>query len=117
LIVRELSQEEVATLKQGLRSSDAFTLRRSQILLASNQGQTPQQVAAQLHCSDQCVREAVHAFHAEGLACLKAKSHALIGTNRPWVALGWTGYKNYSITRHATLASKPAYRLCKDWLR
>jgi DNA-binding NarL/FixJ family response regulator len=48
-MVRDLTQEELVALKQGLRSSDAFTLRRSQILLASNQGQTPQQVAAQLH--------------------------------------------------------------------
>ncbi len=66
----------MATLKQGLRSSNAFTLRRCQILLASNQGHTPQQISAQLHCSDQCVREAIHAFHREGLACLKANSHA-----------------------------------------
>jgi hypothetical protein len=29
-----------------------------------------------VHCSDQCVREAIHAFHQEGLSCLKAKSHA-----------------------------------------
>jgi hypothetical protein len=75
-MVRDLTQEELVALKQGLRSSDAFTLRRSQILLASNQGQTPQQVVAQLHCSDQCVREAIHAFQAEGLAFLKGKSHA-----------------------------------------
>ncbi len=75
-MIRELIPEELATLKQGLRSSDAFTLRRCQILLASNQGQTPQQISAQLHCSDQCVREAIHAFHQEGPSCLKAKSHA-----------------------------------------
>jgi transposase len=75
-MVRELNPEELVTLKQGLRSSDAFTLRRCQILLASNQGQTSQQISAQLHCSDQCVREAIHAFHREGRACLKAKSHA-----------------------------------------
>jgi transposase len=87
-MVRDLTQEELVALKQGLRSSDAFTLRRSQILLASNQGQTPQQVAAQLHCSDQCVREAIHAFHAEGLACLKGKSHA---THRDQSALGSAG--------------------------
>jgi hypothetical protein len=42
VMVRELSQEELVTLKQGLRSPDAFTLRRCQILLASNQGHTPQ---------------------------------------------------------------------------
>jgi transposase len=75
-MVRELNQAELVTLKQGLRSSDAFTLRRCQLLLASNQGHTPQQISAQLHCSDQCVREAIHAFHQEGLSCLKAKSHA-----------------------------------------
>ena len=75
-MVRELNPEELVTLKQGLRSSDAFTLRRCQILLASNHGHSPQQISAQLSCSDQCVREAIHAFHREGLACLKAKSHA-----------------------------------------
>src|SRR5688500_2357454 len=75
-MVRELNQEEMVILKHGLRSSDAFTLRRSQILLASDQGHTPQQISAQLSCSDQCVREANHAFHQEGLSCLKAKSHA-----------------------------------------
>jgi transposase len=75
-MVRELDQEELVTLKQGLRSSDAFTLCHCQILLASNQGHTPQQISAQVHCSDQCVREAIHAFHQEGLSCLKAKSHA-----------------------------------------
>jgi transposase len=75
-MARELNQEELVILKQGLRSSDAFTLRRCQILLASNQGHTPQHISAQLSCSDQCVREAIHAFHREGLSCLKAKSHA-----------------------------------------
>ena len=75
-MVREFNQEELMTLKQGLRSSDAFTLRRCQILLASTQGHPPQQISAQLHCSDQCIREAIHAFHQEGLSCLKAKSHA-----------------------------------------
>jgi transposase len=75
-MVRELNQEELVILKQGLRSSDAFTLRRCQILLGSNQGHTPQHISAQLSCSDQCVREAIHAFHREGLSCLKAKSHA-----------------------------------------
>lgn len=80
-MVRELNPEELVTLKQGLRSSDAFTLRRCQILLASNQGHAPQQISAQLHCSDQCVREAIHAFPQAGLSCLKAKSHAT-HTNR-----------------------------------
>jgi transposase len=75
-MIGELNPEELATLQRGLRSPDAFTLRRCQILLASHQGHTPQQISTQVHCSDQCVREAIHAFHQEGLACLKAKSHA-----------------------------------------
>ena len=76
VMVRDLTESELAALKEGVRSSDAFTLRRCQILLASQQQKTPQQIGAQLQCSDQCVREAIHAFHAQGLACLKAQSHA-----------------------------------------
>lgn len=86
-MVRELNPEELVTLKQGLRSSDAFTLRRCQILLGSNQGHAPQQISAQLHCSDQCVREAIHGFHQAGLSCLKAKSHAT-HTNRSAIDAG-----------------------------
>src|SRR5918998_1515156 len=91
IMVRELNSAEMATLKQGLRSSNAFTLRRCQILLASNHGHTPQQISAQLRCSDQCVREAIHAFHREGLACLKAKSHATPTHQAAIDALGLEG--------------------------
>lgn len=63
-------------INKGLRCSDAFTMRRSQILLASREGKTPQHIGSELRCSDQCVREAIHAFHNEGLSCLTAKSHA-----------------------------------------
>ena len=76
LKVRELNEEELEALSKGLHSSEAFTVRRSQILLASMEGKTSQQIGMELRCSDQCVREAVHAFHNEGLCCLVAKSHA-----------------------------------------
>lgn len=76
IMVRALTPEELKTLKEGLHTTDAFTLRRCQILLASRQGKTPRQIARELHCSDQCVREAIHAFHAQGLGCLQANSHA-----------------------------------------
>lgn len=76
LKIRELTQEEMPALKRGVRSPQAFTVRRSQTLLASNEGHTAPQIAAQLHCSDQCVREAIHAFDTEGLSCLSGKSHA-----------------------------------------
>ncbi len=76
LKVRGLSPEDIVALNRGLRSSDAFMVRRSQILLSSREGETPQQIGSELRCSDQCVREAIHAFHNEGFSCLVAKSHA-----------------------------------------
>jgi transposase len=74
LFVRALADAERAALRQGLRSPDAFTLRRSQILLQSDQGQPPSQIAATLGCGTQTVRDALHAFATEGLACLRPKS-------------------------------------------
>jgi transposase len=61
-------------LQQGLRSAGAFTLRRSQILLASAAGQTPAGIARTLGCTPATVRNTIRAFAAEGLACLKEKS-------------------------------------------
>jgi transposase len=43
--------------------------------LSSARGLKAQAIAEQLHCSDETVRAAIHAFHREGLACLKEKSH------------------------------------------
>jgi len=76
LYVRELTTEEIKTLTQGLRSPSAFTVRRSQILLKSHEGQKAQVIAQALHCSDQTVRMAIRAFNQEGLGCLVEKSHA-----------------------------------------
>ena len=53
LYVRELTEEEEQALQKGLRSRDAFTVRRSQILLSSAEGQTVGLIAAQLRCSGQ----------------------------------------------------------------
>lgn len=74
LYVRELKEEEEQGLQKGLRSEEAFTVRRSQILLSSAEGQSTRLIADQLRCSDQCVREAIHAFHAEGLRSLQRQS-------------------------------------------
>jgi transposase len=74
LFVRPPSASERAALRQGLRSPDAFTLRRCQILLHSDQGRRPAQIAAALGCSSQAVRNALRAFAADGLACLRPKS-------------------------------------------
>ncbi len=76
LCIHPLSAAEKHELEIGLRSRDAFTLRRSQILLASARGDASPQIAAYLGCRDQTVRNALHAFHNEGLGCLSAKSSA-----------------------------------------
>ena len=75
LYVREFTAEESQALKKGLQSSSAFTVRRSQILLDSSRGMKAAAIAERLHCSDETVRATIHAFHGEGVACLKEKSH------------------------------------------
>jgi transposase len=74
LYVRPLSTEERQHLEAGLRSSEAFTLRRCQILLASARGQRPAQIARQLSCATQSVRNTIHALHSRGLAAVQAQS-------------------------------------------
>src|SRR5262249_53799557 len=75
LFVRPLSPREHQALRDGLRSPSAFTLRRSQILLASAQGLKPSRIRARLGCSAQTVRNAIRAFHAAGTDCLGEGSH------------------------------------------
>jgi transposase len=68
--VRPLTDAERTALEAGLRSSDAFVLRRCQILLASARGERAPAIARQLGCDDQTVRNALAAFTERGLACL-----------------------------------------------
>jgi transposase len=70
IFVRVLSDEERETLVAGLRSSDAFVLRRCQIVLASARGKIAREIAADLGCDGQTVRTAIAAFNATGRACL-----------------------------------------------
>ncbi len=70
IFVRALSDEEREGLVAGLRSPDAFVLRRCQILLASARGKIAREIAADLGCDGQTVRTAIHAFNTKGLACL-----------------------------------------------
>ena len=73
--IRELTKKEKLELKDGLRSSEAFTVRRCQILLSSEQGQTAPNIAEGLHCSAQSVRRAIHAFNQEGSKSIYKKSN------------------------------------------
>ena len=74
LYLRALTCEERRQLEAGLRSPEAFTLRRCQILLASARGQRPAEMARQLGCATQSVRQAIHAFQTRGPAAAHAHS-------------------------------------------
>lgn len=76
LFVRPLTAEECSTLEAGLRSSNAFTLRRSQILLASARQQGVREIAQMLGCCRQTVRNTIRAFNQSGSVCLKKQSCA-----------------------------------------
>ena len=74
LLVRPLTDAEHDTLAAGLRSPDAFTLRRCQIVLASARGEHASRIARSLGCSEQGVRNAIAAFNRAGLATLTRRS-------------------------------------------
>jgi transposase len=74
LFVRTLTAAERQRFQSGLRSAEAFTVRRCQILLASADGLRASQIAGELRCGVVTVRNALHAFAREGLACLQEKS-------------------------------------------
>jgi transposase len=74
IFVRSLSEEERESLEKGLRSKDAFTMRRSQMLLASSRGERAPKIALNLGCASQTVREAINDFNQRGLDALDRKS-------------------------------------------
>ena len=75
IFVRELTDDERAQVEAGLRSPDAFVLRRCQVVLASARGERAPAIAQHLGCDDQTVREAIRAFNARGVAALLRGSH------------------------------------------
>lgn len=77
IFVRTLSKEERKALEAGLRSSDAFVLRRCQILLASARGEHSPRIAENLGCGSQTARNAIHAFNERGIDALTP------GSSRP----------------------------------
>ncbi len=74
IFVRPLTDAERQQVEAGLRSCEAFVLRRCQILLASARGERATTIARQLGCDDQTVREAIHAFNRNGLAARRPGS-------------------------------------------
>jgi hypothetical protein len=75
--VRELTEEERGRLEVGLRSSEAFVVRRCQVLLASDRGEWAPRIAEMLGSNDQTVRNVVKRFGRERLeACLTGRQRA-----------------------------------------
>lgn len=72
--VRALTQEERQQVEAGLRSSEAFVLRRCQIILASAGGKRAPAIAGMVGCDDETVRDVIRAFNAQGLAALERGS-------------------------------------------
>jgi transposase len=60
--------------------------------MSAEEGLKAGDIGQRLRCSDQCVRDAIHAFEAEGLQCLHEKSRArhspqatFDGAGREWL--------------------------------
>src|SRR5215475_2937193 len=77
IFIRPLTEDEQRQVQAGLHSSDAFVLRRCQILLASARGERAPAIAHHLGCDDQTVRNVIHDFNTGGLAVLQE------GSSRP----------------------------------
>jgi transposase len=77
LFVRSPTDAERQALAAGLRSADALTLRRCQIVLASARGERVPVIACALGCGEQTVRNVIHAFDERGVAALPP------GSSRP----------------------------------
>ncbi len=67
IFVRPLSDAEREALEDGLRSYDAFVLRRCQILFASARGENAYQIAHSLGYGPQAARTAIKRFNEGGL--------------------------------------------------
>lgn len=75
LFVRPLTDAERQVLQDSLRASDAFVLRRAQIVLASAAGERSGQIAPRVGFTTQGVRDVIHAYNRRGLAVLRPGSH------------------------------------------
>ena len=74
LFVRSLIGSEREQLDAGLRSNDAFVLRRCQIVLASARGQRAPAIAEMVGCDDETVRDVIRAFNERGVGVLQRGS-------------------------------------------
>ena len=77
IYVRPVTTAEQQVLTEGLHASDAFVLRRCQIVLASARNESVPAIARTLGCDEQTVRNVIHRFNAHGVTVLSK------GSSRP----------------------------------
>src|SRR5260370_1589999 len=70
IFIRPFTEDEQHQIQAGLRSSNAFVMRRCQILRASARGERAPEIARQLGCDHQTVPNAIHEFNPTGLTGL-----------------------------------------------
>src|ERR687897_451724 len=118
IFVRPLTDAERETLEAGLRSPDAFTLRRCQILLKSADGQNAYQIARNLGCNPQTVRNAIHILNEEGLQeALRRGSNRPHTVHRSFDEEGLTKEPVSGETVRATLARMGVrWQRAKHWI-
>jgi transposase len=71
--VRRLAPEERTALEAGRHSDDAFVVRRSQIVVASADGESVPAIATRVGRTERNVHAVLDAFEAHGLACLRRR--------------------------------------------
>ena len=88
LYVRAFTEAEQHAIEAARHSSEAFTVRRRQILLASARREPVPRIAHALGCNEQTVRNAIHAFDQHGVALDKGSTrpktvpHAIFDARR-----------------------------------
>jgi len=75
MYVRPLTSPESRPLAVARRASNAFRVRRAQMVLASARGHSAPPIAQLVGCSVQTVRHVIRAFTMDGVACLAKQSN------------------------------------------
>ena len=74
MYVRKLTKKEKLVMQAGLRSKDAFVIRRSQIVLGSARSEKALDLANRLGCNAEAVRNVIKGFKQSGIAVVKEGS-------------------------------------------
>lgn len=75
IFARAFTKEEKQAIDKALSNTDAFSMRRAQILrLSGEQKKIPREIADNLGCAVQTVRDVIRAFNRSGISCLQRQS-------------------------------------------